>query len=78
MKTLRRRIRSRGREMEKDIPRGYLERLDRLYEDWVDRYKMSDVLVIETDNLDYENDFLYRLDLMERVEAVLDAANPAA
>lgn len=77
MRTLRKRIKARGREMEQDIPRSYLQRLDRLYENWVGNYSMSDVLVIETDNLDYENDLIHRLDLMERVEAVLDAANPA-
>lgn len=75
MRTLRKRIRARGREMEKDIPRSYLQRLDRLYEGWVARYEMSEVLVVETDNLDYENDLFHRLDLMERVESVLESAS---
>ncbi len=71
MRPLRQRIRLRGRKMEQDVPLAYLKRLERLYEDWIDRYDMSEVLVIETDRLDYIHDFVHRLDVMERIEAVL-------
>lgn len=71
MRPLRQRIRLRGRKMEQDVPLAYLRRLDRLYEDWISRYDMSEVLVIETDKLDYIHDFVHRLDVMERIEAVL-------
>lgn len=71
MRTLRQRIRLRGREMEQDVPLPYLKRLDRLYEDWISSYAMSDVLVLETDQLDYIHDLVHRLDVMERIEAVL-------
>jgi deoxyadenosine/deoxycytidine kinase len=71
MRTLRARIKLRGREMEQDVPLAYLKRLDRLYEGWISSYKMSDVLVLETDRLDYINDVIHRLDVMERIEAVL-------
>ena len=71
MRTLRKRIRMRGREMEKDVPLAYLKRLERLYENWIASYDMSDVLVLETDNLDYIHDVVHRLDVMERIEAVL-------
>ena len=71
MRTLRRRIRLRGRQMEQDVPLAYLKRLDRLYEKWIKSYTMSDVLVLDTDKLDYINDLLHRLDVMERIEAVL-------
>lgn len=71
MRTLRRRIKLRGRDMEKDMPLSYLKRLDRLYEGWIANYEMSDVLVLETDKLDYINDILHRLDVMQRIEAVL-------
>jgi deoxyadenosine/deoxycytidine kinase len=74
MRPLRQRIRLRGRKMEKDIPLAYLKRLDRLYEDWIAAYDMSEVLVIETDQLDYIHDFVHRLDVMERIEAVLPSA----
>jgi len=71
MPTLRQRIRMRGRKMEQDVPLAYLKRLDRLYESWIDGYDMSEVLVLETDQLDYIHDLVHRLDVMERIEAML-------
>jgi len=71
MRTLRQRIRLRGRKMERDVPLSYLKRLDRLYEAWIDSYRMSEVLVLETDRLDYIHDLIHRLDVMERIEAML-------
>ena len=71
MRTLRQRIRLRGRVMEQDVPLSYLKRLDRLYESWISSYEMGDVLVLETDQLDYIHDLVHRLDVMQRIEAVL-------
>jgi deoxyadenosine/deoxycytidine kinase len=71
MRTLRQRIKLRGRRMEQDIPLSYLKRLDNNYESWIASYDMGEVLVLETDELDYINDLLHRLDVMERIEAVL-------
>lgn len=73
MRTLRKRIRLRGREIEKDVPLAYLKRLDRLYESWIERYDSSEVLVLETDRLDYIHDLVHRLDVMQRIEALLPA-----
>ena len=73
MRTLRQRIRLRGRKMERDVPLAYLKRLERLYDEWIESYKMSDVLVLETDDLDYIHDLVHRLDVMQRIEAVLPA-----
>jgi len=71
MRTLRQRIKLRGRAMEQDVPLPYLKRLDRLYDDWISSYEMSEVLVLETDKMDYIHDLVHRLDVMERIEAVL-------
>lgn len=71
MRTLRRRIRLRGRAMEQDLPLSYFRRLDRLYERWIASWSMSEVLVLETDRLDYVHDLVHRLDVMQRIEAVL-------
>jgi deoxyadenosine/deoxycytidine kinase len=68
---LRQRIRLRGRKMEQDVPLAYLKRLERLYDNWIESYDMSDVLVLETDRLDYIHDLVHRLDVMKRIEAVL-------
>jgi deoxyadenosine/deoxycytidine kinase len=77
--TLRKRIRLRGRAMEQDLPIAYLKRLERLYGQWLESYRLSEVLVLETDKLDYVNDLLHRLDVMQRIEAVLppEVAHPA-
>jgi deoxyadenosine/deoxycytidine kinase len=59
--------------MERDVPLVYLKRLERLYDEWIESYKMSDVLVLETDDLDYIHDLVHRLDVMQRIEAMLPA-----
>ncbi|MEO9885389.1 MAG: deoxynucleoside kinase [Balneola sp.] len=53
--TLVNQIQLRGRDYENTIRIDYLERLNRLYEDWVDRYP-HEKLIIETDDLDFVND----------------------
>jgi deoxyadenosine/deoxycytidine kinase len=73
MRTLRRRIRLRGRSMERDMPLSYLKRLEALYEQWLDSYKFGEVLILETDKLDYINDMVDCLEVMERVEELLPA-----
>ena len=53
--TLVSQIQKRGRDYENTIRIDYLERLNRLYEDWIDRYP-HEKLIIETDDLDFVND----------------------
>ena len=71
MRTVRKRIKIRGRKMEQDIPLSYLRRLHKLYENWIANYTMSKVLVIESDKLDYMCDFVDRLDVMQQIEELL-------
>ena len=71
IRTLRKRIKLRGRAMEQDMPLSYLKRLERLYEAWISSYDLGEVLILETDNLDYIHDLVHRLDVMERIEAML-------
>lgn len=52
--TLVRQIQQRGRDYENTIRIDYLERLNKLYEDWIDRYE-HEKLIIDTDNLDFVN-----------------------
>lgn len=73
MRTLRKRIRLRGRSMEKSIRLSYLKRLEKLYDQWLRNYHLGEVLILETDKLDYINDMVDCLDVMERVEALLPA-----
>ncbi len=64
--TLVRQIQSRGRDYENTIRIDYLERLNTLYEDWIDRYS-HEKLIIDTDNIDYVND---REDLGKVIELI--------
>lgn len=68
VKTLKQRIALRGREMEKEIPTPYLTRLNALYEEWFEDYKLSPVLVLSTDKLDYITDMVDRVDLFRKIE----------
>jgi deoxyadenosine/deoxycytidine kinase len=54
--------------MEQDIPTGYLNRLNALYEDWFTRYNMSPVLVLPTDTLDDLTNLVDRVDLFRQIE----------
>ncbi|MFT5196591.1 MAG: deoxyadenosine/deoxycytidine kinase [Cellvibrionaceae bacterium] len=53
VETLKRQIAHRGRDYEKQIDIEYLTNLNNLYESWISNFKLSPVLVINTDNLDY-------------------------
>jgi len=74
MRTLRRRIRMRGRPMERSIPLSYLKRLEKLYENWIANYTLGDVLIIDSDRLDFISDLVDRQDVRTRIEAVLPTA----
>ena len=67
LKTLVRRVRQRGREFERKVPRGYLAALDRLYEEWHARYDLSPKMVIETDRLDYVERLFDRLEVVRAI-----------
>jgi Deoxynucleoside kinases len=53
--TLVKQISKRGRDFEQGIQRSYFETLNTLYEDWITRYKLGPLLIIESDNLDFVN-----------------------
>lgn len=68
IKTLKQRIALRGRAMERHIPTSYLSRLNALYENWFKGYKMSPVLVLQTDTLDYLTNLVDQADLFRQIE----------
>lgn len=51
--TLQDRITLRGRDYERNIPDEYLQRLNSLYEDWIDRFALCPVLTVPADQLDF-------------------------
>ncbi|MEX0680830.1 MAG: deoxynucleoside kinase [Balneolales bacterium] len=64
--TLVRQIQQRGRDYESSIRIEYLERLNTLYEDWIQRYS-HEKLIIDTDHLDFVNN---REDLGKIIEMI--------
>jgi deoxyadenosine/deoxycytidine kinase len=71
LKTIQERIRIRNRPEEQNIPVPYIRALNKLYEDWIATYKRSELLVIETDHLDYLNDLVYRIDVLKTIEKII-------
>ena len=69
--TLKKRIQLRGRGMEQDIPTAYLKALQGKYDDWIKRYDQSELIIIETDKMDYVTDLIDRIDVMKRIEEFL-------
>ncbi len=51
--TLQQRIGLRGRDFERNIPDEYLDQLNDLYEDWIDRFALCPVLTVPSDQLDF-------------------------
>jgi deoxyadenosine/deoxycytidine kinase len=68
VKTLKARIRGRGRAMEAEIPTAYLKGLNDLYEEWFTRYDLSPVITLPTDKLDYLTDLVDRLEVFRQIE----------
>lgn len=66
--TLMRRIRKRGRDCERDIPRDYIEQLNGLYDEWTSGFKDAPKLVLPGDDLDFVgsyHDFSFILDMID-------------
>jgi len=72
LKTIRDRIRLRGRPEEKQIDPAYVKRLQRLYQSWFRRYDLSPVMVIDTSRIDFVQDLVGMLDTMGMLERYLD------
>jgi hypothetical protein len=85
--TLMKQIRLRGREYEQGIRRDYLERLNASYEDWIKRYdtrsrcpaaSFGDLLVIESDEIDFVNNSAHLNDIVRKVERAIDIQRHAS
>lgn len=72
--TLIARIRLRGRGFERDISPDYLHQLNNLYTEWIERWDSCPVLVIPTDEMDFQHDAQTRQYIIDAVE---DSLKPA-
>ncbi|MEC7949619.1 MAG: deoxynucleoside kinase [Myxococcota bacterium] len=71
VRAIRKRIKRRGRPSEQEIPARYLRGLNNLYEEWVDRYDQSPVLVWDSENMDYLTDLADRIEFRKQIESFL-------
>lgn len=71
IKAVKKRIATRGRDMEKNIPHEYLQRLHKLYEDWIASYALSPLVIIPSHKLDYATDLVDCHDILTTIEKYL-------
>ncbi len=74
--TLVKQIKLRGRSFEQSISKDYLERLNASYEDWIKRYNIGKLLVIESDEIDFVNNGEHLGDIINKVEEALYPIKP--
>lgn len=71
LRTLKKRIKERGRREEKHVPDGHLRRLQKAYDEWIKRVDFCEVVHIKTDQLDYISDLVHRADVIEKLSPYL-------
>ncbi len=71
LRTVKKRISLRGRAYEADVDSDYLKGLNRLYKRWMARYRLSPVLELDADRLDFLNDLVDRIEVLDEIEAHL-------
>jgi deoxyadenosine/deoxycytidine kinase len=69
--TLLYRIQRRGRDYEQDISPVYLEQLNHLYEDWIQRFDLCPVLTVPADNLNFVDNGLHLDLIIDKVQEKL-------
>lgn len=68
VRTQARRVALRDRPMERGLDRGYLRGLNRLYRSWIGRWRLSPVLVLDADRLDFVADLAHQADLLSLLQ----------
>lgn len=70
-RAVRQRIRRRGRASEQSIPVGYIRRLNKLYDEWIEGYDLSPVLVWDSGKQDYLSHLVDRIEFQRALERFL-------
>jgi deoxyadenosine/deoxycytidine kinase len=71
VRTQKKRIALRGRAMERRIDTPYLQRINRLYRQWIGRWDRSPVLTLDADRLDFIADLADQADLLSTIRGYL-------
>jgi deoxyadenosine/deoxycytidine kinase len=70
--TLVKHIQTRGREYESTMSLHYLQSLNDKYDEWIDRYEIGKLLVLDVNELDYKNNSEHRQFVIDKVIQKLD------
>lgn len=62
-------IQKRGREYEDSIRLDYLKRLNERYEAWISTYKDGKLLIIDVDDIDFENNPEHLGEIINKIDA---------
>jgi deoxyadenosine/deoxycytidine kinase len=68
LRTIKKRIRLRGRAYEASVDPQYLKDLNHLYDRWLGGYRLSPILVLDADRLDFMRDLVDRIEVLETIE----------
>ena len=71
VRAIKRRIKKRGRPSEQNISNGYIRNLNKLYESWISSYKLSPLLIWDSENMDYFTDLFDRMEFQRSIERCL-------
>ncbi|MEA3333128.1 MAG: deoxynucleoside kinase [Pseudomonadota bacterium] len=64
----RKRLQAYSDPHENSISNTYLKRLNRLYVNWIADYDLSEVIIIDTEQLDFAGNLVDRVDIQEAIE----------
>ncbi|MCD6293275.1 MAG: deoxynucleoside kinase [Deltaproteobacteria bacterium] len=64
----RKRLQADSDPHENSISDTYLKHLNRLYVNWIADYDLSEVIIIDTEQLDFDKNLIDRVDILEAVE----------
>ena len=70
-RAIRRRISRRGRSSEQSIPLAYIRRLNHLYEEWIEGYDLSPVLIWDSGKQDYLSHMVDRIEFQRALDGFL-------
>ena len=65
-------IQKRGRDYEDSIRLDYLKRLNERYEAWVSTYKDGKLLIIDVDDIDFENNPEHLGNVISKIDAEIN------
>lgn len=64
----RKRLQTRPASYENLITNTYLKHLNKLYVNWIADYDLSEVIIIDTEQLDFDSNLVDRADIIEAIE----------